>query len=303
MKLKSFKLVAITNRKGDELRSIRTTPSFENTLELELEKQLTEFTDNPVEIDFTPTWELSRGEIFKICPYDLPQYLQGKTTLSTKNLELIRRNDYLRNYILAIAIFIQDENRNESILFQHFSSGKIIKPRSIIPIGFENALSLNLYDSADARLLRLADRSNALYSTKNRTLLFRTPGYINKFLSLKNFSIEATEKDIRCILTHSLIRCSNPGDIVKRATPDIRKGFDLLKRSEILDKISIDDVKQEITQIKNRSNININISGNKITFPDKINDIRVLLSFLNHGIYRSPLTGEIIQANSIRKLK
>ena len=303
MKFNMFKLVAITNRKGDELRAIQTLDKVETGLKQDLEKQSDEFTDNPEEIDFTPTWELSDGEVFRICPYNLPSYLQGKTISSVKNLEFIRRRDYLRNSILAISIFIEDEYGNESILFQHFSSGRIIEPRKIITVGFENFLSLDLYNLADARLLRLAERANALYLIKDKKLLFRTPGYIDKFLSIKDFSIEATGEDIRSILNHSLIRCSDPGDIVERATPDVRKGFDLLNRSKILDKISIDEVKQEIMEIKDRSNININVSGSKIIFPSKINDIRVLLSFLNHGIYKSPLTGEIFRANSMRKIE
>ena len=302
MKFDMFKLVAITNRKNDELRAIQTTSKLETLLKPELEEQFNEFADNPKQIDFTPTWELGDDEVFKICPYNLPPYLQGKTISSVKNLEIIRRNDYLRNSILAIAVFIQDEDKTESILFQHFSKSRVIESGKIILVGPDRFSSLNLYSDADARLLRLADRSNALYLIRDKKLLFRTPTYVDKFLGIKDVSIEATEKDIRSILNHPLIRCSDPGDIVKRATPDVRKGFDLLNRSEILDKISIDEVKQEVRQIKNRSNISINIRENKIIFPSKINDIRILLSFLNHGVYRSPLTGDIFIANSMRKL-
>ena len=181
MKFNMLKLVAITNRKHDKLRSIETTGKLETTLKRDLEEQSNEFTDNPSEIDFTPTWELSDGEVFKICPYDLPAYLQGKTISSVKNLDLISRNDYLRNSILAIAVFIQDEYGNESILFQHFSKGRIIESGKIILVGPDKFSSLNLYSNADGRLLRLADRSNALYSIKDKKLLFRTPGYIDKF--------------------------------------------------------------------------------------------------------------------------
>ena len=305
MRFETLGITAITNRDNPVLRSIKTTGKLETTLKRDFEKQFTDFVDNTIQIDYTPTWQLRSDEVFKIDSYTLPPYLQGKSTLSVKNLERIRKQDYLTPSILAFAVFAKDRNEGEIILFQHFSKGRVIESGKIILAGPDAFSSLDLYSESDSRLLRLAEGLNAVYFAQKEQLLFRTPSYVNRVLPLKDYLIVATKGDMRKVLRHPLIECGNPEDIVNEATPDVRKGFAILKESGTLDKIIIDDVKNEVSAIINRGvkNIGVSFSGDRIIVKNNIKDLRMLLSFLNHGIYRSPLTGEVFLANSMRKIE
>ena len=294
----NFHIAAITKRNKMKLRLIEPHGQLQDTLIRNWWNQFQDFLAQEDEKDFTIGYTPEEGEHFRICPYNLPKWLEGKNSENARNIEQIHKNEYLANSITGIVAFARDDKDNEFMLFQNFSKGHIIQPGGYVFFGPDAFSDPDLYKSADNRLLRFDNKLSAVYLPKERKLLFDSFRNVNTFLPISDSYHIASKKDILNILDHELFECDNKNTIVSNATQFMRRRFAILKDSEILDTLCAEKVKE---QAKEHS-INIQINDDKIIFPTENDQARTLLQFLNEEIFQGSLTNEIYETNSKKKV-
>ena len=295
--LKNFQLVAIIKEKNElRLQRFSLNGSLQNTLADEWAKQYKTFIKQKEEKDFTIAYTLGTGELFKICSYKLPPWLAGEDSESIRTIEEFHINERLANSIRGVASFARDDENNELMLFQNFAPSQVIRPgglMTMIRLGGRHTYS-GLKDSA----LRLNNKLVAVYSPKSETLLFNRFLYVNKFLPLSDAYYTASRQDILNLLSHPLFECEDKGMIVTNATQFIRRRFAILKDSKILDRLSTTAVKERATKY----NLEIQVQNDRIVFPTDNDSAKVLLRFLNQEIFQGPLTDELFETNSKKKV-
>ncbi len=294
----NFHIAAITKRNGMKLRLVEPRGQLQRALSNNWSGQFQKFTTQVHEIDFAINYKPEEGEHFRICPYDLPPWLEGKNSENIKKVERIHRSDYLVNAIAGIVAFTRDRGNNELMLFQNFSKGHIIQPGGYIFLGPDAFSHPDLYSNADSRLLRLDNKLSAVYFPEEKKLLFDSFRNVNTFLPISDSYRLASKKDILNILNHKLFECDDENTIVNNATQFMRRRFAMLKDAEILGALSAAKVKEQADE----HNIDIRINDDKIIFPTENHQAKILLQFLNDEIFRGSLTNEIYETNSKKKV-
>lgn len=294
----NFHIAAITKRNEMKLRLIEPRGQLQDALIRNWWHQFQEFLAQEDEKDFTIGYTPEEGEHFRICPYDLPEWLEGKNSENARNIEQIHRSEYLVNSITGIVAFTRDGRDNELMLFQNFNKGYIIQPGGYVFFGPDAFSDPDLYKSAESRLLRLDNKLSAVYLPEERELLFDSFRNVNTFLPISDSYYIASEKDIRNLLNHRLFECNDKKTIIDNATQFMRRRFAILKDSEILDTLCAAKVKEQA----DKHNINIQINDDKIIFPTENDQARTLLQFLNEEIFQGSLTNEIYETNSKKKI-
>ena len=293
--LENFHIVAIIKEQTEwKLQRISLDGTLQNTLANEWAKQYQRFINDKEEKDFSIAYTLGIGEVFTICPYKLPDWLAGKDSENIRNTEQAPINASLARSVKGVVAFARDDEDNELMLFQNFTRSQVIGPGGLI---MRLSRSRNTYTSIEDSALRLNNRLVAVYSPKEETLLFDSFRSVNTFLPLSDHYYTASEEDIDSLLSHKLFKCQDKQKIVDNATQFIRRRFAILKDSEILDRLSAEDVRDRAA----RYNVEIPVQHDKIVFPTENDDAKVVLQFLNEEIFQGALTDEFYETNSKKK--
>ena len=294
----NFHIAAISKRSKTSLRLIETHGALSDTLIRNWSSQFRDFILETEEIDFTVGYSPGLGEHFRIRPYNLPSWLEGKNSENARNIKTFDKNENIINSITGIVAFTRDNKNKELMLFQNFTKGNIIQPGGYVFFGPDAHSDPSSYKAADSRLLRFDNKLSAVYLPEERKLLFDSYRNVNTFLCISDFYEIASGKDIRNILNHELFECDDKDTIVNHATQFMRRRFAILIDSKILDILSAKEVKEQA----DKHNINIQINNDKIIFPTENDQAKTLLQFLNQEIFQGSLTNEIFETNSKKKV-
>jgi len=290
--LRNFQLAAVT-KKSKQIRLFRIPicQQLQITLAENWQRQYATFVHNIQEINFNACYYPENHERFCLSDYELPDWLRHENCQTIPYLDAISDNEDFVDSIKAIIGFARNELDTELILFQNFSPSHIIRPGSFL------FLQNDTYETARRPGLALGGKLTALYCTGERKLLFRNFRTVNTFLPLADYYEEASEQQIREVLTHRIFAPEDPDALAVNANQWFSKRFALLRDSGILDQYSA----QEICDRSHGYDINIQLEEDRIVFPaDKVGAKR-LLQFLNEEIYRGAITETLYETNSKRE--
>ena len=293
--LKDFRLAAISPRSINdaqiELLQIPLSQQVEDNLSRDWSSQYIQFATNIREIDFDPGYKPDENDRFSLAEYKLPKWLIDESVSKISDRQSLSNNEARINLIKGIVAFARTNQGEELLLFQNFRPSQVIRPR----------LSLYLhhgtYNSMEHPGLMLVRKLSAIYQLKERKLLFDNFRNVNTFLPLEEFYSEASERDIREILSHNRFAPENPDEIATDPDQWTRKRFSMLRDSEILDKYSAND----IVKRSEGHDISIQIKDDRIVFPANKKDAKRLLQFLNEELFRGPITDTLYETNSKKK--
>jgi hypothetical protein len=290
--LSNFHLVALTKTSARiQLFHIPLHQTLQNLLAEIWEQQLNVFVNGIEEIDFNAGYTPEEHERFRLMDYELPGGLNGETSLSVQNFDTITSHEEQIDKIKAIIAYARDGEGKELILFQNFSRSHVIQPGRFM------FLQRNTYKSVTSPGLTLDSRLSAIYMPEVKKLLFHNFRITNTFLPLAEFYKEASEEDIRDILSHKLLSPENLEALVKEANQWFRKRFAMLRDSGILDNYTAEQIKDHSDQYE----VDIRIDQNKIIFPEDKAAAKRLLQFLNEEIFRGAITETLYETNSKRE--
>ena len=120
---------------------------------------------------------------------------------------------------------------------------------------------------------------------------------MNTFLPLGDFYEEASEQQIREVLSHDKLAPVNVEAIATESNQWFRKRFAMLRDSGVLDQYSA-------KQIQARSkgyNVEIHVQKGRIVFPEDRPSAKKLLQFLNEELFRGAITETLYETNSKRE--
>lgn len=220
-----------------------------------------------------PDSKLTTSEYFVLEPYALPDWLSNIETENTRRLE--KRFDIDSNSIVAFVGFGRKDS-DEIITFQNFTTQQIIKPNSIISLyrGYEYIDNPNL--------LVIGKSLTAIYYPSEKKLLFRAFKFTNRFLGLEEVYHKNSKRIINNILENNIFDCDDmlKDSIARECDNKVRKNFHKLEEAGILDRISIEKLQGEFSNI----GFDIEIRDEKIVVPKNNNSLNELLIVLNGDI-------------------
>lgn len=287
--------VLIKTRRQTQLQKIPLHKVLQQKLGELWYGQLTSFTENTQELDFDPGYKLESHERFKLENFVPPEYLADENASTIHNLDPIDGSQRFIGFIKAVVGFARDEERGEVILFQNFTKSHVIRPGRFI------FLQGNIYMTTENPGLTLDTKLAAIYWIENKKLLFRNFRSTNSFLPLADFYKEATEQEIREILTHEKIASENAEETAKNISPWFSKRFAMLRDSHVLDNYTV----QQIFDHSREYGISIRIDNSngidKLIFPAEKTAAKKLLQFLNEELFRGAITDKLFETNSKRE--
>ena len=148
------------------------------------------------EIDFDPGYKLEKHECFCVHEYRLPNWLSTESSLTISDLEMLSNNEEQINFIKGIAGFARNEYNEETDTISNFTPSQVIRRRRSL------LLQGSAYDNISHPVLTLGGKLSAVYQSKEHKLLFHNFRNVNTFLPLSDFYGEASEQEIRDVLSH-----------------------------------------------------------------------------------------------------
>jgi|CXWL01.1.fsa_nt_gi hypothetical protein len=290
--LKDFQLAALV-KTSEQWRLLRIPlhQHLQNSLAASWQQQYEAFTADMEEIAFDPGYTLEEHERFRVKGYVLPEGLQAGAGGQARNLESINNHENLIGSIKAIIAFARNVHGDELMLAQSFTRSHVIQPGHFL------FLQNDTYESPKRTGLSLGSRLAALYNVNSEQLLFENFRNTNAFLPLTDFIAEASDHDIREVLSHHLLKPQDIEATTAAANQWTRKRFAMLKASKILDQYTA-------TQLVKRSKgyeVEVKVEKGRIVFPADKHVAKRLLQFLNEEIFRGPITEKLYETNSKRE--
>lgn len=290
--LKNFQLAAIIGKGAStQVLNVPLHQTLQNTLATDWLAQLNGFLSGAQEIAFNAGYTPEAHECFFLADFAPPKWLGSTTNSSVRTFPPLNQNEGLVSSITGFMGVAHDASGVNLVLFQNFSRSHVIQPGHFL------FLQKGTYETTQKPGLSLDSKLSAVYYPSNKKLLFRSFRTVNTFLPLSDYYEEATEKQVREILTHEKLA---PEDVDVLATDTnqwFRKRFALLSDSGVLDKFSA-------KQIQARSKgygLDVRIEKGKIVFPKAKSAAKKLLQFLNEELFRGPITDTLFEANSKRE--
>ncbi len=287
--LKNFHLAAIVKDRTETcLLQIPLSGELQDSLAESWQSQYDEFIREIDEIEFNAGYQPEEHERFCLSNYKLPDWLENEDSLSILNLDALGDDELSNHSVKGIVAFARSTQNKELMLFQNFTRSHVIHPGNFL------ILSSDTYKSLERPILTLGRKLSAVYDPDEGKLLFQNFRYVNTFLPLSDFYKDASNKEIREVLTHALLAPEDIESQVTGADQWSRKRFAMLRDSCVLDNFSA----QEIQSSSKGHGVEIAISQDRIVFPADKAKAKKLLQFLNEEVFRGAITDTLYETNS-----
>lgn len=283
-------IFAIIQKSDRAVRRIRIQQDLQTQLTNEFQKQRDTFLNDANVIDFDPRYRVDEDEIFVLHDFVLPDFI----TSATKNINQVDKlklsPDTKIKSIFAVE-YHEEHPENFKIYFQGFMK------RRLLVDGFTLLQGSNTYQRMKDPGLILDTSLDAIFEQGN-SLYFRNFTIVNRFLDLTPHFVEATDNDIREVLSDNKLQVEDDGVIIELSDAVMRKKFMAVKSSKILERVTVTQIAK---QAKNFS-VKLKIEQNRIIFPGSKKEAKELLRLLLEGYYEGPLTGNKFITNSQRPI-
>lgn len=290
--LTHLQLVAYSERNhAQPLAQIPLTDGLQQTLQTEWTRQLRDFCHNVREVQFDAGYKPESDERFIITGFPLPVALNINRE-SVNTLENFQANEETLKQLTALIAFAKSGNQ-EVIMIQRFTRSHIVEPGKFL------FMPNGTFETNTAPGLTLSNKPDAVYYPTSQKLVFANFRNANAILPLADFYEEASEEEIREVLSHDKLAAEDIDGLAVDASQWFRTRFSMLKDSGILDQYSPAQIRTNATGYVD---IAINGTGDsaKIVFPADKTAAKRLLQFLNEELYKGPITDTLYETNSKR---
>lgn len=288
--ISNLQLVAFSpNTQGEMLSIIPLTDDLQKSMHLEWNQQLKEYCNGVTEIEFNAAYKPEENERFSITGFNLPDYLEtnreGLNTLT--NFQANEESLQSLHGLIAYAT----KDGQEVVLFQRFTRSHVINPGRFFFI------EQGTFRSALSSCLTLGKKLDAVYFPTHQKLLFANFRNANSILGLAEYYQEASEEDIRDILSNNRLATENVDRFAVNAPQWFRVRFAMLRDSAVLENHTPSEIR---TFAHGYLDIRLEGSGSseQIVFPSDRAEAKRLLQFLNEELYKGPITEKLYETNS-----
>ncbi|GGY49498.1 hypothetical protein GCM10007148_17610 [Parvularcula lutaonensis] len=189
------------------------------------------------------------------------------------------------------SLFMGDSSSSPTIIgVQSFRQNQILDKRRTL------MLRKNTYNNLDTPSVVLNTKITAFISGKQ--LKFRSFHATRSIFDLTGHFRDATDDEIKTFANQTSVNIPDVKKFIEDADEVVRKKIYLIKKSGVLNNYKTKDLERA----GKAAGVSIAMSGKAITFPDDKKQLKELLNFLDHGVYKSPISGDRFLANSKRKI-
>ncbi len=290
--LTHLQFVAYSERnQAQPLAQIPLTDTLQQSLQAEWAHQLRSFCHNVREVPFDAGYKPESDERFIITGFPLPDAL-NITREGVNALDNFQATEETLKQLTALIAYAKSGNQ-EVVMIQRFTRSHIIKPGTFL------FMPGDTFESNTTPGLTLGHKPDAVYYPTARKLVFANFRNANGILPLADHYEEASEQDIREVLSHEKLAAEDIDSFAVDAPQWFHARFSMLKDSGILDQYTPAQIRTNAAGY-----VDIGISGTgaaaKIIFPADKNAARRLLQFLNEELYKGPITETLYETNSKR---
>lgn len=280
-------LIALCGPPGTAtVRRVRTSATVQTELQTlfdVLEMQFREGVDQ--ELAYDSRWNPGVDELATLQETSEARSILGEIRAGVLALQELDVVNFESQQIRALAV-AQADSHGDRVLFQAFSAVQRLTRR------FALLLNGNTFDRLEQPAFTLTNQIDVI--AESGILKFKKFNVAKRIFDLSESYKEASDNEIRQF-------CATPGlevdanVIIGIATAPIRKLISSVQNSGVLNNYTPSQI-----QSKSSGIIDMDISNGRIVLPTSKNDIKNVLTFLDHGIYRSPMDDSAYMANSRR---
>lgn len=240
------------------------------------------------EVSFDGDWKPEPNEFLTI---DIPQEAKifvESIDSNAVSVPSINTKEFGQEGIKAL--FTGSSNRGSTkVLIQQFSSRQMLS----------NKFALVFKGNAFRRLVDQAFTLDTSLTCilEDEKLKFKSFHKMRSIIDLSDFYREATETEVRSFAKHPTFEVADIERFLSESDQTIRKLIHSVTCMETLDKYSAKEIKEAAKDIK----MDIPIKKRRIVMPESRAEIKILLHFLNDGLYEAPLSKQRYVTNSKKR--
>lgn len=245
-------------------------------------------------IPFDPGYQPDEAETFVVSPYALPHWMTSEGIESVREADIVPNEENVFRSIRCVVAFARDPEQEEQVvLFQNFTQSKIIKPSWQSMVFFQD-----MYQPSERHGLQLGEVLSAVFigNPHEGELLFSKVRDINTYLPMGEHYREATEAEIRQVLSHPRLFVEDPDEIVGMCSQWYARRFSMLSDSGVLDNYEADQLRELGAEVE----VDLAVVNGAISLPSDRAALRIVLTYLNEERYRGPITSGLYETNSRR---
>ena len=246
------------------------------------------------QISFDPGYQPDETQIFMVSPYALPDWLILEDIESVREADIVPNEENVFRAIRCVMAFARDsESEQQVMLFQNFTQSKIIRPSWRSMVFFRD-----MYQLSERHGLQLGEVLSAVFvgNPYEGELLFSKVREINTYLPMDEHYREATEAEIRQVLSHPKLFVEDQDEIVGMCSPWYARRFSMLSDSGVLDNYDAEQLRELGAKVE----VDLDIVDGAIALPSERAALRIVLTYLNEERYRGPITAGLYETNSRR---
>lgn len=290
-----FNLFALTDDPMNRVVRFSLSSDVQSDLTRRFKDQEQEFTTNgEEEIPFDGNYKPDSGEVLVISNFD---DIDGVTDAISSPLAVQEIMPTPGMFDKIKALFSgYEENGVITVLIQMFDRRHIISTN-----GLSIFHSRNTYKKIEGVGLTVDSKLTAIL--KGSDLKFNSFHLLRRIFDVSSYYKEATDGDIEKFSSMACVVVNNPKVMMEISDNWVRRKLWLISQSQILDKVSIRDIKIVATEFNIKLNIQESNGEKKLVIPEEKRELKTLLRFLDEDYYKSPLLQNQYVANSKRPVE
>ena len=250
-------------------------------------EQVTNFTAEKEQIDYSGDYKADPEEIFRIQEFPIPPSITNGVQ-NPMALEILDINDY-DGKIISIVASSTDGN-NPFIGFQYFDTRKLLNKN--YSLWFTN----EMYNKIDDKGITIGSKLDLLIT--GTTLFFTSFSIANRVLDLSNYMQIATDEDLDTFVDSDLFEFEDSVGFRDDLTVTMKKKLRIIVQSGIIEEIGFQAIYEKAQELE--IHLELNEYEDKLSIPRDRNRAKDLIRLLNEDYFISILKGTKYLTNSKR---
>jgi len=280
--------------KVDEIHEIRRVVLHQN-LQADLQNIFSEQEQQFVagrdrETTFDGEWTPDDDELLVLENLPLAN-LMVEATARVAELNQVSATEFLNHNITALFWFF-GEGDERRLTVQRFIASQVFDHGKWAIVRRDNR-----FERLTDPLFVLGNKLTCVIEGGN--IKFQSYSNLRMIFDIEQFFREATDQDIGGFFQHTSIAVENEDWFRQHSNQTIRKLVHKIQSSDVLNNYT----PQQIQQRAAASDLQLTLNDNgEIEIPEDKNHLRLLLRFLDEGVYKSSLSGRQFETNSKKRV-
>lgn len=283
-------LFALVGSSGSaDVRRVQVTADVQNQLAGLFTAYEASFLDGiDEEIAFSRDWKADEDELLTLPVSPQITEIVAKIQGGPLALEVISPQGFASQNVRALIFSASD--MASPLYVQYFSAAQHLSR------GFTLFADGGTFTKLNGPAFIIGSKIDAL--VEGDLVKFKNFGIVKRFFNLMDNYVEASDEQIEQFSEHLSVHIEDLEQFKAATNQTTRKLISSVVSSGILDELGVDVITESAANV----GVNVAVANGKLVFPTDKSELKMLLRFLDHGVYQSPLAQRRFIANSKRPL-